>query len=474
MNMTKTLRSWMGACCVTVFAGCSVTPVTPPADMPLPEAWLGADKQATAPAGSAWADPQLLALQNRALAANRDIAQAALRWQQAQRVAALSDLRLQPALGLNTSLSRPLDSSSASRTVQVDGVNVSAPTATGWSRNYSASISAGFEWDLWNRLSQATAAQAAQAEAARTDIAAARALLLTQVAERYWTAAAALAQQPGVQEQQRLAQEILELTTLRVREGKLPPIEVDKAGSALLADQVRLSDLSADAQLQRHQLALLLDQTLPGPDLQTAKLPSIEPPRWALAAPAEVLARRPDVQRARLAVDAALARLRATQADRYPRLSFSAGVGTGGTEFRDWISQPLLSLAANLVVPMVDWRRLDLRRDSARTDVDLAALALREVLNKSLVEVEAQLIERQRLQRQAAALEARLNDLRQAERVAEAKFNVGTLARLDWLQARRARLEVEQEQRQQQLRRWLNHAALYRVLGLEMGQDAAP
>ena len=405
--------------------------------------------------------------------ANRNIAQAALRWQQARRLVAQSELRVQPALGVNTSLSRPWESSSSSRTVQVDGINVPVSTSTGWSRYYGASLSASFEWDLWDRLSHGSASQAVQAEAARTDIAAARALLLTQVAERYWSAAAALAQQPGVQEQQRLAQKILQLTTLRVREGKLAPIEIEKAGSTLLADQVRLSDLVADAQLQRHQLALLLDQALPGPDLQTAKLPPAEPPRWALAAPAEVLARRPDVQRARLSVDAALARLRASQADRYPRLSFNAGVGTGGGEVRDWLSQPLLSLAANLVVPMVDWRRLDIQRDSARTDVDLAALALREVLSTSLVEVEAQLIERRRLQQQSAALDARVNDLRHAERVAEVKFQVGTLARLDWLQARRARLAGEQEQLQLQLRRWMNHVAMYRVLGLEMGQGAA-
>jgi outer membrane protein TolC len=357
--------------------------------------------------------------------------------------------------------------------VQVDGVNVPVSTGAGWSRSYGASVSAGFEWDLWGRLSQATAAQAALAEAARTDIAAARALLLTQVAERYWSAAAALAQQPAVREQERLAQEILQLTTLRVREGKLLPIEIDKASSTLIADQGRRIDLEADAQLQRHQLALLLGEALPGPDLEAARLPPGDPPRWALAAPAEVLARRPDVQRARLDVDAALARLHAADADRYPRLSFSASVSTGGIEARDWLSQPFLSLASNLVVPMVDWRRLQLQRDSARTEVEVAALSLREVVGKSLVEVEAQGIERQRLQQQSTALNARVNDLRQAERVAEARFEAGAIARLDWLQARRARLAGEQEQEQLRLRRWLNHTAMYRVLGLEMGPGTA-
>jgi outer membrane protein TolC len=149
-------------------------------------------------------------------------------------------------------------------------------------------------------------------------------------------------------------------------------------------------------------------------------------------------------------------------------------VSTGGIEARDWLSQPFLSLASNLVVPMVDWRRLKLQRDSVRTEVEVAALTLREVVGKSLLEVEAQGIERQRLQQQSTALNARVNDLRQAERVAEARFEAGAIARLDWLQARRARLAGEQEQEQLRLRRWLNHTAMYRMLGLEMGQAAAP
>lgn len=460
-----------------VLAGCETATLAAPAVPNVPTAWQGvatlrADA-AKAPSAS-WADPQLIALQQQALAANRDIAQAALRWQQAQRLAALSDLRLQPSAGLNASASRPLESTSASRSVEVNGVSIPVNTSVGWSRSVGASLGASYELDLWGRLSSTTQAQLAQAEAARTDIAAARALLLTQVAERYWTAAALQAQLPLAQEQERLAQEAMQLTTLRVNEGKLTPIEIDKASTAVLMDQVRQSDLAADFQLQRHQLAVLLDQALPGPALHTAQLPQAEPAAWTLAAPADVMSRRPDVQRARLHVDAALARLRSAQAERYPRLSFSASVNTGGGELRQWLSQPLATLAANLVVPMIDWRRLDLQRDTARTDLELAALALRDTLNKSLVEVEAQLIERQRLGQQWASQSARVNELLQAERMAQARYSAGSLSRLDWLQARRARLVGQQEQLQLQLRRWLNHVALYRVLGLEMGEGMAP
>jgi outer membrane protein TolC len=441
---------------LAVLAGCSTAlpPPAPPAD--LPATWSAGPPSPEAGASVSWLAPELVALQTQALAANRDIAQAALRWQQAQRQAALADLRLQPSLSLSYSSSRPLEHA-----------------ALGWRHSAGLSAGLGYELDLWDRLAHANAAQMANAESARTDIAAAKALILSQVAERYWTQAAIAAQQPLAAEQARHSQEALQITGLRVREGKMLPIEVDKAAATLQSTQLRLSDLQADAQLQSNQLALLLDQAPPGPVLQQPLLPEAAPPPWQLAAPAEVLAGRPDVQRARLAVDGALARLHGAQAERYPRLSFSASVSSGGVEWRDWLSQPLGSLAANLIVPLVDWRRLELSQANAHTELELAALSLRETLFKSLAEVEAQLIERERLRQQFLATELRLREARQAETLAELRMQVGSIARIDWLQARDARLNVEVDLLQLQLRRWLNHAGMYRVLGLELWSGAA-
>lgn len=432
-----------------LLAACAQVPHQAPPAAPLPAAWLGGASLDDRAPGAAWGDPLLQHLQRQALSANRDLAQAALRWQQAERGAVLGGLRLLPSLGAQASNSRALEGGAIGRSV-------------------GASAGAGYELDLWGRLAQGERAQRAQADAARADIAAARALLLAQVAERYWTAAASQAQLPLLREQAQLAREIVDLTALRVREGKLLPVEVDKAGTQLLGDQSRVAELSAEVQLQRHQLALLLDQALPGPELAQAQLPQAAPPAWVLPSPAEVLSRRPDVQRARLAVDAALARLNASEADRYPRLSFSASLGTGGAAAGDWLRNPVAALAANLVVPLVDWRRLDLQRDSAQGELALAALALRETLARSLVEVEAQRIERQRLQQQGQSLEARLLDLAAAERLADARLAAGSIGRLDWLQARRARLAGEQERAQLHLRRWLNHLAMFRALGMEM------
>lgn len=446
-----------------LLAGCALGPTAKAPEVATPTAWSLANGSAT-PDWAGLLDPELAALQARALEANRDIARAALNWRQAQLLADQSALRWTPSLSLSTSASRPVETQSTTRNVDIGGVTIPVTTSTGISRSYGASIGIGYELDLWNRLAQTEAAQRANAEATRTDIEAARLLVRSQVAEAYWNLAALRAQRPLAEAQLALTRETLELTRQRVREGKLQPIEVDKIASTVQAAESRLADLAADTQLQRQILALLLDEPLPGPSPQ-AMLPAGEPPRWRLAEPAEQLARRPDVQRARLGVDASLARLRASDAARYPSLSFSAGLGTGGTHARDWLSQPLASLGASLIVPLIDWKRLDLQREGARGELDLAALVLRDTLQRALADIETQRIEAERAAQQSSANASRLRDAVETERLAALRYEVGAIARADWLQARSAVLDAEQNRIRFSLQQWLRQAALFKSLG---------
>jgi outer membrane protein TolC len=165
-------------------------------------------------------------------------------------------------------------------------------------------------------------------------------------------------------------------------------------------------------------------------------------------------------------VDAALARLRVSEAQRYPQLSFSANLSTNGSRASDWLSQPLLSLAGNLVVPLIDWQRLDAQRDSARTELELAALQLRDTVARSVVEVEALLVEGQRLRDQQAANVARLREATQAARQAALRYETGTLSRADWLQLEVARLDAEISAQQLLLRERVQREQLARALAL--------
>ena len=445
---------------VAVFGGCAVTgPDAPaaPEGSPAPQRWQSEPDTGPLADWALLADPELQALLQRAEAANRDLRQAALRIEQARTQAALGELRLTPSAGVNVGANRPLDPP--------------GPLPSRTTRSHGASLGVGYELDLWGRLAALRAGDAAQLRAAETDLRAARLLLRQRVADSYWQLAAAREQGALAQAQLLVNRELLAATRLRVREGKLLPIEVDRNAATVQQAEVRLADLQADAAQQRLQLALLLDEAPPGPQLAQPRLPGADPGErpapWRIGSnPATVLERRPDVQRARAQVDAALARSHAAQAQRYPTLSFNASLGTGGSVMRDWLSNPVATLAGNLVVPLIDWRRLDLQRDAARTELELAALNLRETVARALVEIETALIDGQRLEQQLAANATRLREAQSAERLAALRLEVGAIARADFLQARNARLEAEQGRLQLQLRAWLNRGQLVRALAL--------
>lgn len=411
----------------------------------LPAQWQQLESRGPAE-GAAPADAQLSALQEQALRANRDIALALKRWERAQQQLGQSQLER----GLKPSLS---GSASGSRALEQGPLT----------RSYSLNASVGYEVDLWQRLAHGEAAQAAQVAGQRADWAAAQLLIRNRVAESYWSLAALALEEPLIREQLQGAEAVLALTRLRVREGKLLPIEVDKAASSLQGLHSRLAQLQRERVQQGLSLGLLLDELAPALPAQP-QLPAGQPGDWQPGAPAEVLERRPDVQRARAQVDSALSQWRSSEAARYPSLSLSLGVGTGGSQWRDWLERPLATLSSSLIVPLVDWRRLDLQRAQSVNEVESAALSLRDTVHKALVEVEQLAAERRELRQQALANAARLAEAQQTEKLAALRYEVGVIARADWLQARNARLSAEQEAIQLRLRQWLNQAALQKAL----------
>ena len=429
-------------------AGCTVAPPLDAAHTAAPAAW--ATLPAAAP-GERWrgpSDPALESLQQRALAANRDIAQAMLRWQAAQRQVQGASLARQPT---------PMLDARASGTRAFEA-------GTGLQRSVSLNAGIAYETDLWQRLAHAQSAAGALARVAEADWAAARVLVRANVAEAWWSLAAVSAQAPKLAQQIDGAEQALALTRLRVQEGKLLPIEIDKAAATLQDVRLQAAQQVELATLQRLALGLLLADTAYAPPAAPA-LPSEAPADWrARETPGRVLARRPDVQQARAALDAASQQLAGTEAARYPQLSFNLGMSSGGTRWSDWLENPLATLSGALLVPMVDWRRLDLQRLDALDARERAALQLRDAMHRALVEIEQLAAEQQRLQEEDAAQTQRLREASAGERLAEARYAAGAVGRLDWLQARNARLAAEQQGIQLQLRRLLNAVALQRAL----------
>ncbi len=455
-------------------SGCASWPRPPqrPPAPTAPAAWQErAAPAAAAPVSSpeapwwqALRDPQLDALQAQALQSNVDTLRKALRWQSALTQARLTALGEQPrpSLSLGTNANRALRSGATS--VVVDGVNVPISNAARSSHSYGISAGLSYEWDLWSKLAQASQGDRADAESRHEDWRSARWLASTKVAEAYWTIAVIDAKLPMLTELAQAADEALRIAQLRLTEGKLRPDEVDDVISKQYEARTRLAVAQADRRMALNALALLLDREPPALAPGEASLPP-EPSQPALGTPAQTLERRPDVRQARLAVDAALARLHVAEASRYPALNMTLNLGTNGGNWRDWFSQPLASLGLSLAVPLVDWRRLDAQRDVARNTLDDAALGLRASVRQALVDVEDALLERERWQQQWQAAQMRRTETEKVYAVALLRQELGVYGRLNVQQSRQEMLQAQIDIIDLRLQAWLNLLNLYKALG---------
>jgi outer membrane protein TolC len=82
----------------------------------------------------------------------------------------------------------------------------------------------------------------------------------------------------------------------------------------------------------------------------------------------------------------------------------------------------------------------------------------------ALAEVQTLLIEQQRIAEARAAAHKRLEQAREADRIARLKLDVGAIALADWLQARIASFDAEQAVERARLDAVRNRLAMLRAL----------
>lgn len=310
-----------------VFAGmaltaCVTVPDTAPDGSRLTPQQLGLDGS-TSPAISdtwwrAFDDPQLDALVDQALKDSPTLAAALARMRFAQADLSANRAARDPQIAIDGEEQRQRFSES-----------YIIPPPFGGTTRWVGTVEAKLEWslDFWGRQSAMVAMARSSAEAAALDAAAARLALSAAVTQAYIElsrvyalqdlAAAAVAQRAS----------ILLLTNSRVRNG-LESTAAQKSAEALLA-LARMDRARTDGELEvaRHQIAALIGR---GADVwPTLSRPRLNPDAIALprALPADLLARRADIQAARARIDAALSGREAARKAFYPDIDISAFAG---------------------------------------------------------------------------------------------------------------------------------------------------
>lgn len=240
---------------------------------------------------------------------------------------------------------------------------------------FSLGVVAGYELDLWGRISSAHEAAELDLLASREDLYASAISLTAEVAIVWYRLVEKRGQKELLKKQIKVQEDYLEIVTMRFRQGQVSSADVLQQRQSLESTKEEKIKIESDIKVLEHQLAVLLGKapetiSIPG----NASLPKL-PPLPATGLPAGLIQKRPDIRSAYLSVRADDKRVAEAIANRFPRISLSATVETADSKISDLFQNWIATLAANLLVPIFDG-------DSREAEVERTEAVRSESINK--------------------------------------------------------------------------------------------
>ncbi|MBV8379678.1 MAG: efflux transporter outer membrane subunit [Paucibacter sp.] len=429
-----------------LLGGCAITRVDPPAPVKAPEQFkedaLWQRAKAAEPAPEAWwelfKDPVLDDLEKRLVIGNENLKATAAQVASAQATVAASHAAMLPTLSTSLSGTRNRNATSGNGGTAVAG-------GSNPSNSVDLGLTAGWEVDLWGRLSQAASAAEASYQASRGDLAAARLSAQSLLAQTYFSLRSSELQSDLLDRSVAAYQRSLDLTQARFDSGVAARSDVLQAETQLDATRAQALEAKSQRATYEHALAVLLGVPPSSFALPAAKaLPAA--PALPEFLPATLLERRPDIGAARARVVAAYLQIGVADAAYFPQIDLTGSGGWRHSSFNQLVSAPNLvwSLGASLTEAILDSGQRQLASAQARASADAATATYRQTVLTALQEVEDNLVQANHL-----ATEETLQD--QARKAAASnldltldQYRAGTVSYLNVVTAQTALLSAEQ------------------------------
>ena len=436
-----------------------------PAEWALPSGPTRSQPSASAIDSRWWrsfADPQLSALVQRAVAGNFDLQLAASRVQQSRSLRLATAAARVPSLDGQAGYSRARNSE----------VGLNDPSGNAGKDDYSlwqAGLGASWELDLWGRVRrqvEAADAQLSGAQAVRDGVALS---VMAETASAYIQLRAAQQARLITEQNLQIARRSLELNETRLADGVATHLEIAEAASRVASLEARLEPLQWRERQMGNALALLAGQapgSLQAELAEPAPVPQ-GPLRVPVGLPSELASRRPDIREAEAQLHAATANIGVAQADFYPRITLSGDLGLQAQQLADldgW-SAHRFAIGPAISVPLFDGGR---RRGTlqVREAQQQAALIVyqRSVLG-AWHEVDDAMAAYQAQQRRHDRLQEAVRQSRVALDNAELQYRQGTVDYLNVLSVQQALLANEEDLLDSSQATSLALVGLYRALG---------
>lgn len=290
---------------------------------------------------------------------------------------------------------------------------------------FTASVSAGYEVDLWKRIGSGAKAASLDAAAVRDDVSATAIGLAADITDAWWDLVLQRARRKLLEEQLKTSQQFLDLIKLRFQQGLASALDVHQQNRLMIGQRAQLALVDSAVKVLEHRLAILVGQpprAVVAGDRST--LPEL-PPLPGVGIPADLLERRPDVRAARRRVVAADYRVAVAVADRLPGLRLSGDVSTQDNNIAGLISSPLYSILAAVTGPLFDGGRRRAEVDRNKAIVQERVIQYGQILLGAMMEVENALVQEKQQRIYIGDLQKQVEVAKSALREARERYRAG-------------------------------------------------
>lgn len=333
---------------------------------------------------------------------------------------------------------------------------------------YISSISFSWELDIWGKLrrqKEGALAVYLQTFEARKAI---QTSLVSAIAEGYYNLLTLDAQLEVAQRNLKLNDSTLQIVKLQRDAGEVSSLAIQQTQSQMLVAASLIPQLEQEIAIQENTLMALTGR-MPDSIYRSSTLTD-----WRMqetydsGVPLQLLANRPDVREAELALRAANADVGVAQAYRYPALTIEASGGLNAMLPQNWFNIPgalFGGIISGVTQPIFNGRRLKTQHEIAKLERDKAEISFQQIVMDAVHEVTNALVMIEKLNEQHTIAEQRVATAQLGVKNANLLFKSGEASYLEVITAQSNALTSELDLVSIQQQQLNAKVTLYRALG---------
>ena len=334
--------------------------------------------------------------------------------------------------------------------------------------NFDVGFDAGWELDLFGRVSEGIKASEARAQAAQANLRDVYVTISSEVARTYIELRGAQYRLDIAQRNTANQKETFELTEKLTNAGRGTQLDVSRAHTQLELTRSTIPTLEAEVTADIHRLSVLTGQV---PDALRSELTGVKPlpsiPETVnIGDVSDLMRRRPDIAVAENNLQATIADYNVSVADQFPKVNIVGVLGFVATS----ISSFGASAVAGSLGASVNWSAFDMGRVKARINqsdarAQAAVASYEKTVLIALEELQTSVSNFSKEEERRARLQNSARSAMEAAELARIRYRSGVDTFIDVLSAEATLLQAEDTLAQSEISTALDLIAVYKALG---------